>query len=145
MSKEEYESLVEKGTALMELVSSFMKNVDIDNITSWVKLVLENSVDSRYPNHPGYPEAKTGQLPTVEVGTFDYAIDLLKQGRKVRRRSWVKKFLYLKMSEKAIDGIRDVYVGLYNSDGEWIDTKGFEGAYVIRLSDMNASDWEEVE
>lgn len=145
MSKEEYESFVKKGSALVELMSVFIENTDIDKISSRIKSILEDTVNLYYPNHPGYPEAKTGQLPTVEVGTFDYAMDLLKQGRKVRRRSWVKKFLHIKMSEMMIDGVKEVYIGLYNSDGERINIKGFKGAYFITLSDMNASDWEEVE
>ena len=143
MPKEEYESFIEKGVALMGLVNTFMKNVDIDEITSRVESVLKDTVNLYYPNHPGCPVAKPELSPKAKIGTFEYAIDLLKQGRKVRRSSWDNKFFYIKMSKMAVDSTKDMYIGLYDFSGERMNTKGF-GLYSIKLSDMSASDWEEV-
>lgn len=143
MTKEEYESFIKKGTALIETVEIILKNENINEITSRLKNVLKCSIDFYYPNHPGYPVAKPELSPKAKIGTFEYAIDLLKQGRKVRRSSWDNKFFYIKMSKLAVDNTKDIYICLYDFNGEWMNTKGF-GLYSIKLSDMSASDWEEV-
>lgn len=143
MTKEEYESFIKKGTALIETVEIILKNENINEITSRLKNVLKCSIDFYYPNHPGYPVAKSELSPEVKIGTFEYAIDLLKQGRKVRRSSWDNKFFYIKMSKMAVDSTKDIYIGLYDFNGERMNAKGF-GLYSIKLSDMSASDWEEV-
>lgn len=143
MTKEEYESFIKKGTALIETTEIILKNENINEITSRLKNVLKYSIDFYYPNHPGNPVEESELVPEVKIGTFEYAIDLLKQGRKVRRSSWDNKFFYIKMSKLAVDNTKDIYICLYDFNGERMNTKGF-GLYSIKLSDMSASDWEEV-
>lgn len=72
MSKEEYESFVKKGSALVELMSVFIENTDIDKISSRIKSILEDTVNLYYPNHPGYPEVN--RVGDVELSALAGAV-----------------------------------------------------------------------
>ena len=50
MTKEEYESFIKKGTALIQTVEIILKNENINEITSRLKNVLKCSIDFYYHN-----------------------------------------------------------------------------------------------
>ncbi len=64
---------------------------------------------------------------------FEKALKLLKDGKKVKRKSWVNSFIKLDKDKNAI--LNDEIVYLHNSFGE--------AEFILDLSSLSADDWEE--
>jgi len=90
----------------------------------------------------------------MEKGTFGFAIEKLKAGKKVRRQAWLESGMFITLQQgSTVDGelmrnkpANEYYKGKHCTIQSHIDLKAADDTYIVgwvpNQEDMLAEDWE---
>lgn len=113
------------------------------------KLCLQH-IENRLWELEGYAlQKRVGEsLPTTSIGSFGWAIDLLRHGYKMCRRGWNGKKQYIELATCISYVGHDVGVvnvnheNIGNKATAFVGTSGVQMGWLASQADMLADDWE---